>query len=437
MSRLSSAEAKQPAQPPLPHPDQSQHPSPGDKRKVDHLSLLKDRSAALYAHMIYPPTRSAALGKLNGFVPHAARYAGRRNFDLGPGKHDGVSGLSPYIRTRLVTEEECTRAVLQSHSPRAAEKFLQEIAWRTYWKGWLEMRPVVWENYLSSLSTLEKSLGHERAIVGRSGIECFDHWANELLETGYLHNHARMWFASIWIFTLKLPWQLGADFFLRHLLDADPASNTLSWRWVAGLHTPGKHYLARADNIDTFTDGRFNPAGRLNEKAAPLPMDHFPERQPLDLPPDPKPHGRTGHLVFPEDLAPPPEDLGEIHATAAYLPAAHRTSPLVAEFLEGAVNNVLTERHGTLLGEPFQSSLHDWISAEKLDTILISRPTVGFTKDFLATQQLPPGSQHFIRRWDRLLWPHATAGFFKLKAALPKIHAALAPTRKDDLFPHV
>jgi deoxyribodipyrimidine photo-lyase len=77
----------------------------------------------------------------------------------------------------------------------------------------------------------------------------FDDWAQELVATGYLHNHARMWFASIWIFTLRLPWELGADFFLRHLIDGDPASNTLSWRWVGGLHTPGKTYLATADNI--------------------------------------------------------------------------------------------------------------------------------------------------------------------------------------------
>ena len=61
-----------------------------------------------------------------------------------------------------------------------------------------------------------------------TGIEGFDDWARELVDTGYMHNHARMWFASIWIFTLRLPWALGADFFLRHLLDADAASNTLS-----------------------------------------------------------------------------------------------------------------------------------------------------------------------------------------------------------------
>jgi deoxyribodipyrimidine photo-lyase len=385
--------------------------------------------------MNFPPNRTSALARLEAFVPLAAKYAAHRNFDLGAGKHDGVSRLSPYIRTRLITEEEATRAVLAKHNSRAAEKFLQEIAWRTYWKGWLEMRPEAWSHYLATLAEQEKPAGYAKAIAGETGIECFDHWVHELLGTGYLHNHARMWFASIWIFTLKLPWQLGADFFLCHLLDGDPAANTLSWRWVAGLHTPGKHYLARAENIEKFTLGRFDPAGQLDEKAHPIPLDQTFTRQPLHLPSNPKPKGRTGHLMFPEDLAPPPEDLGEIHATAAYLPAAHQTSSLVVEFLEGAISSTLAERDGTLFGEPFHSSLNDWIRAEKLDAIVISRPTVGFTKDFLTDQKLPPITHTFIRTWDHLLWPHATAGFFKLKAALPKIHASIAPNRVDDLFP--
>lgn len=385
--------------------------------------------------MIFPPTRAAALERLEGFVPHAVRYAGHRNFDLGAGKHDGVSGLSPYIRSRLVTEEECTRAVLEQHSARAAEKFLQEIAWRTYWKGWLEMRPGVWRRYLTTLAQQEKSAGHEKAIAGETGIACFDHWAGELLDTGYLHNHARMWFASIWIFTLKLPWQLGADFFLRHLLDGDPAANTLSWRWVAGLHTPGKHYLARAENISKFTNGRFDPKGQLNESAPPLPMDFVPERQPLHLPPDPAPRGRIGHLMFPDDLAPPPDRLGKISATAAFIPPVLETTPLVSAFLNGAVNDTLHRTHCSRLAGPFPSAVSDWISAEKLDSIVVSQPNVGFTKDFLDAEQLPVPPHFFVRDWDRKLWPHATAGFFKLKAALPKIHAALAPRRKDDLFP--
>ena len=93
----------------------------------------------------FPPTRTEALRRLNGFVPHAARdYAARRNYDLGPGAHEGVSSLSPYIRTRLVTEAEIVTAVLGRFSLKSAEKFVQEVFWRTYWKGWLELRPAVW-----------------------------------------------------------------------------------------------------------------------------------------------------------------------------------------------------------------------------------------------------------------------------------------------------
>ena len=109
----------------------------------------------------------------------------------------------------------------------------------------------------------------ELACFGQTGIECFDTWARELTTTGYLHNYARMWFASIWIFTLKLPWQLGPDFFLRHLLDGDTASNTLSWRWVAGLQTVGKTYLARAANISRYTGGRFKPTRHAIEGLPP------------------------------------------------------------------------------------------------------------------------------------------------------------------------
>ena len=90
----------------------------------------------------------------------------------------------------------------------------------------------------------------------------------ELKETNYLHNHARMWFASIWIFTLDLPWELGAEFFLKHLYDGDSASNTLGWRWVAGIQTPGKHYLASEWNIKKFTNNRYEKI-KLNENAKP------------------------------------------------------------------------------------------------------------------------------------------------------------------------
>ncbi|MEL6754516.1 MAG: FAD-binding domain-containing protein, partial [Pseudomonadota bacterium] len=197
----------------------------------------------------FEPTRVAGLTRLDTFQSKMGRhYASERNSDYGPGDRTNVSVLSPWVRTRTLLEEELTRAALEKYALSTAEKFVQEVCWRTYFKGWLEHRPGVWTAYERErdrqFELMEQNAGlrtaWKEAVEGRTGIDCFDAWARELVETGYLHNHARMWFASIWLFTLKLPLELGADFFLRNLMDGDAASNTCSWRWVGGLHTPGK-----------------------------------------------------------------------------------------------------------------------------------------------------------------------------------------------------
>lgn len=231
---------------------------------------------------MFIPTRAAGLEALDDFVARAgSAYTRERNHDHGPSRSN-VSGLSPYLRHRLVTEREVVAAVLSRHSLTAAEKFVQEVFWRTYWKGWLEQNPEVWRRYRREVSEFEGHLptGYHDALEGRSGIDAMDAWVRELVETGYLHNHTRMWFASIWVFTLGLPWQLGADFFYRHLLDGDAASNTLSWRWVAGLQTPGKTYLATASNIAKYTEGRFSPQGLAT--SAPALSEALPPRTPIE-----------------------------------------------------------------------------------------------------------------------------------------------------------
>ena len=162
-----------------------------------------------------------------------------------------------------------------------AEKFIQEVFWRIYWRGWLEHRPAVWVDFTSFDYGQIPQTPYTQAINGKTGIDCFDVWVAELQNTNYLHNHARMWFASIWIFTLGLPWQAGARFFMQHLNDGDAASNTLGWRWVAGVQTSGKHYLARASNIEQFTDGRFAPT-RLNETALPVAALRSYDIMPID-----------------------------------------------------------------------------------------------------------------------------------------------------------
>jgi deoxyribodipyrimidine photo-lyase len=390
----------------------------------------------------FPPTRAEGLARLAAFVPKAGRdYASGRNTDNGPDGEPHVSMLSPYLRHRLITEREIVAEVLNRHSLAAAEKYVQEVLWRTYWKGWLEMRPFVWTGFVSARDEARDTFPNARAVAaaenGMTGIEGFDDWARELVETGYLHNHTRMWFASIWIFTLRLPWALGADFFLRHLIDADAASNTLSWRWVAGLQTAGKAYLATADNIARYTNGRFAPNGLASQAvaltetpiAAPSPL---PEAQEFDA-------ARPALLLVthedmnPETLIPNSAQLrgalvvapkhllwGEVSArfvhhaasdTAARVKPHYRCSTDVVPILDAATLIAAAE-------------------AAKVRQIVTPYAPVGPVADALrsATPALKEAGimvSQVRRSWDGVFWPHAKKGFFPFKEQIaPELAAA-------------
>ena len=220
--------------------------------------------------MIFKTTREEALQDLENYInKEIVNYSTQRNFDFGPGKRKNVSCLSPYISHRLITEYEVVKKVLSKFPYQKVEKYIQEIFWRVYWKGWLELRPQVWTDFTEDLRGIEEDKNYQIAVSGKTEIQCFNDWVNELKENNYLHNHTRMWFASIWIFTLNLPWQKGAEFFMKYLYDGDAASNTLSWRWVAGLQTKGKHYVAQGWNIAKFTNNKYKNIS-LNEDATPL-----------------------------------------------------------------------------------------------------------------------------------------------------------------------
>ena len=226
------------------------------------------------------PDYNTGISRLDYFIENNLKsYSRDRNYDFGPDNRNNISLLSPYISHRTLFEYDVVKSCLKKYKFDQVEKFIQEIFWRVYWKGWLELRPSVWTDFCDSYQSIEKSKFYKKAIDGNTGIMCFDEWVIELKEKNYLHNHARMWFASIWIFTLKLPWQLGAAFFMEHLYDGDPASNTLSWRWVAGIQTKGKHYLARSANISKFTNQRFQYT-QLTTNAEPILEDkNFKLRQ--------------------------------------------------------------------------------------------------------------------------------------------------------------
>ncbi len=380
-------------------------------------------------------SHTPARARLDAFVSGPVTdYARLRNFDVEG--HPHVSNLSMAIRHRVLTEVDVLQAVLAKHSYKTVEKFVQEVFWRTYWKGWLERRPAVWTTYKTGLGQAQNRLSTEAglrqeweaACNGDTGIECFDYWARELAETGYLHNHARMWFASIWIFTLRLPWELGADFFLRHLIDGDAASNTLSWRWVGGLQTEGKTYLATADNIARFTENRFRPtdlaafAPPLTDGPKPA-LGDVPVSDAIDAA---KP---TAHLITEDDLSPAwLANLAPSPVATATLSAVKYRSPLepaaqVTEWTDHALRQAAPD------GATHLKTVADtvaWAREQLVSQVVASYCPTGPGGDLMAMLR-PELAAHGIalvqcvRPYDSACWQHATHGFFRFKEKIPKL----------------
>ena len=296
---------------------------------------------------------------------------------------------------------------------------MQEVFWRTYFKGHLETRPSIWADYRRQVADdharLESNSGLRRtyaeAVEGRTGIAGFDDWARELAVRGWLHNHARMWFASIWIFTLRLPWALGADLFMRHLLDGDPASNTLSWRWVAGLHTRGKVYAARAENIDRYTEGRFRPAG-LNKNPQTLVEEALHPVLPF-APADPPPAGEAALWLHLDARHPESLDLGEarIVKVVGRLASVSGASDQVRAADREAMDDALTRaaaHFGCDAGWDEDGRSRD------LAKVAAWAP-VGPSADAL------PSCVRVRRDWDERAWPHSMRGYFQLRSKIPQL----------------
>ena len=366
--------------------------------------------------------RHIALEKARIFLSSSIlEYAKKRNFDHGPSAHQNVSGLSKYISHRVLSEYELIRQVLSLHKYQTVEKFIQEILWRIYWKGWLEMRPSVWTEFVQ-MPAKEGDEYLNAALNGETGIECFDSWVAELKTTNYLHNHARMWFASIWIFTLRLPWQLGARFFLKHLADGDSASNTLSWRWVAGLQTKGKQYQATSQNIEFYTSGRFK--GSLpNESACPkIEFKDYPITG--QVPPVNEIQEHDNLLVFENDLyfrgrEKLYESYKNIFVTS--LPNNKRHINLSNNVLQ--FKSELTEQfcrqfnNATLLSTDLESTLS---AHNSLDVVY---PFIGENLSFLDNVKSKTSIRYsfLVRNEDFVSMQYCRKGFFQFKKNIPKI----------------
>ena len=376
--------------------------------------------------MNFKPSRTFAFEKLDNFIDkNLIDYSKLRNFDYGPENRTNVSGLSPYISHGIINEIEIINKSLKKYSFVKNEKFIQEILWRVYWKGWLELRPNVWLDYLNDLKKIKENFKNNQnyliAIDGKTNIECFNYWVNELKENNYLHNHTRMWFASIWIFTLKLPWQLGAEFLLQHLYDGDAASNTLGWRWVAGIQTKGKNYLASEWNIKKFTNNRFQNI-KLNENAVPILSEKnysinikdFVNVEILE---------NQSLLVFENNLSFETTDFQDIKFKKILL-IDHKNNYRTINLSESVTNfksGLLEDQKKRLEEKSIDCEIININEIKNItENIYAIYPSIGENLDFINLNGLK-NIQFLYRKLDQFSWQYCNKGFFNFKNYIPKI----------------
>ena len=375
--------------------------------------------------MIFEASRAKAVDKLNNFVENnLSDYSKLRNFDFGPSNRTNISCLSPYITHGVINELELIDKLLKKFTFAKNEKFIQEVLWRVYWKGWLELRPNVWSDYLIELDKIKSQFKNNQnyldAIEGKTDIECFNQWIIELKENNYLHNHTRMWFASIWIFTLELPWQLGAEFFIQHLYDGDPASNTLGWRWVAGIQTQGKHYLATEWNINKFTNNRFKNI-KLNENAQPIFNDKTYSINKKDFLNSEILEDKT-LLIFENNMTFEFSDFKEHRFKKILLVSnnTNRTIKLSEKVLKFKAN-LLEDQKIRLEEKSINCEITNINDLKSItEEVYALYPTVGENLDFIQNNQLK-NIKFLYRKLDQFSWQYCNKGFFNFKNYIPKI----------------
>ena len=377
--------------------------------------------------MMFEASRAKAVDKLDYFIKNnLSEYTKLRNFDFGPDNRSNTSCLSPYITHGTINELEIINKSLNKFSFSKNEKFIQEVLWRVYWKGWLELRPNVWSDYLIELDKIKNDFKDNQnyldALEGKTNIECFNYWVNELKENNYLHNHTRMWFASIWIFTLELPWQLGAELFMQHLFDGDAASNTLGWRWVAGVQTQGKHYLASEWNIKKFTNNRFQDI-KLNENANPIFNDkiysinkeNFSNSDILE---------NKNLVIFENNMTYEFSDFKDHKFEKIFLISNETNRKIkLSEKVLKFKTNLLEDQKIRLEEKSINCEIININDLKDIKEVVYALyPTVGENLDFVKNNHL--NNINFLyRKLDQFSWQYCNKGFFNFKKYIPKIIA--------------
>lgn len=358
--------------------------------------------------LVLVPTREAGLERLRAFLPRAGRwYANHGGIDHGPERRNNTAGLSSWIRLRIITPEEALAAAEAEHGRASIAAFREEIEAPLRRRAWLAARPEVWraqrlrvEQLFRSMAKSPTLLGaYDEALEGRTGIDAFDAWVRELAEIGWLHPVSLRAFASLWIFSLRLPWELGADLHYRMALDGQ-AADLLLWREVAGLERGVPPYVVTADEITEISGRRFQPKRRLvEEHARALTEPRAKRRATAAEPAAPEPvplSGAWGWLITDDDLSAAAP--AEAPAAIAALSTAPHRSPFglgerLSAWLDGALTDAL-ERASAATGVPgerlddtdWTTSLLGWATGREFTRIL-ARPAPGPARERLGASQ--------------------------------------------------
>ena len=348
-------------------------------------------------------------------------YNKLRNYDYGTQNRSNVSQISKYTSHRILYEYDILKKLKSTDKHK---KFTDEILWRIYWRGYLENHKIIWNEYKNFKDLSYDSSVLKNAINGETGIDCFDNWLQELIENNYLHNHARMWFASIWIFKLKLPWKLGANLFMKHLLDGDAATNTLSWRWVAGMHTNNRAYIATDGNISKYTNNRFRKfSNKISDKI--IIKSKTNTHRANKLPLQNKSSDNNILLMFDNDL--------NIKDRSRLFESYKKVYILYNEIIE---NNVTLCKNVSHFKKDLILNIHKSISNSEiiypieldiflkdLKSIDVIYPGIGNNLDLINiySNQKKININYIYRDEDLVFWNHSRSGYYKFKNSFYKM----------------
>ena len=195
---------------------------------------------------IFPLSYAEILQRVRNIAP--VKYGSTRNYING-----SVTYLSPYISRGILSTKFILSEVLnRGYKPAQIEKFIQELAWRDYWQQiWIAKGDAINQDIKHEQKPVSNTSIPNAILEANTGIEAIDKAIKDFYKTGYIHNHLRMYIASIACNMGQSHWKLPAQWMYYHLLDADWASNALSWQWVAGANA-NKKYVANQDNINKY-----------------------------------------------------------------------------------------------------------------------------------------------------------------------------------------